>query len=74
MISHMISWSCIYDIKITWYHRSMISEQISQTFVCNIRKIKYDMMARCLYPSPKMRSKSRSAGSSAGCSKSATVI
>ncbi len=28
MISYMISWSCIYDIKNLWYHGSMISYHI----------------------------------------------
>ncbi len=57
MISHMISWPCIYDIKIIWYHSSMISEHISQ-LSCPISEkssmIAY-MMTRWLYPLLKTR-------------------
>jgi hypothetical protein len=59
----------------------MISEHISQTFICNIREIKYDIthdgdmsiftaenaLHRALW-------RLHPAGSGAGCSKSVTVI
>ena len=59
----------------------MISEHISKPFMYNISDIKYDIIHDSKVSIPtaknvleKALSKSRPAGSSAGCSKSATVI
>jgi hypothetical protein len=70
MISYMMSWSCIYDIKNLWYHRSMISEHTNM--------ISYMIFSMCIPTSKnalgRALPKSLLAAWSSASSKSATVI